>query len=137
VLTSEQVSWFASITPLICPIGGPLSSYCVTKFGRKGTLIIINVISIIFCIVIGLSSRSDANLLFIQLMIGRVLTGLTIGMITAPSMMYSTEICNSQIRGRMAVLSAPLFISIGVLLIYFLGYITGVSKNQKKSFFLS
>lgn len=128
VLTAEQVSWFASITPFICPLGGPLSSYCVTKFGRKGTLTIINIISIIYWIITAFSSKTNAETLFIQLMIARVLTGFTIGMITAPAMMYSTEICHPKLRGRLAVLSTPFFIAIGALLIYFFGYLTGVRE---------
>jgi MFS family permease len=128
ILTPEQVSWFASITPFICPLGGPLSSYCVTKYGRKGTLIIINIISITYWIITAFSSQNNAEILFIQLMIARVLTGFTIGMITAPAVMYSTEICYPKLRGRLAVLSTPFFISIGALLIYFLGYVTGVRK---------
>lgn len=130
ILSAEQVSWFASITPFICPFGGPLSSYCVTKFGRKGTLIIINIISIIYWTITALSSQNNAEILFIQLMIARVLTGFTIGMITAPAVMYSTEICHPKLRGRLAVLSTPFFISIGALMIYFLGYLTGVRKIQ-------
>lgn len=129
VLTAEQVSWFASITPFMCPFGGPLSSYLVTKFGRKGTLLVINVISIIFWTIIGFSHKTDANTLFIELMTARVLTGLAIGMTTAPAVMYSIEICHPKLRGRFAVLSAPLFISMGTLLIFFFGYITGVRKH--------
>lgn len=128
VLTPEQVSWFASVTALICPFRGPISSFCVTKFGRKGTLILINIISIIFWLIIGFSSQSDAKILFIQLIIARVLTGLAIGSMTVPALMYVTEICYPRIRGRMVVLSTPFFISSGILLIYFLGYITGVKK---------
>lgn len=130
LLTSEQVSWFASITPAICPFGGPLSAYLVMKVGRKGTLLIINLISIVFWCITGFSSRSDAKIFFIEIMIARVLTGLAIGMITAPAVMYSTEVCHPKLRGRLAVLSTPFFISIGALIIYFLGYITGVWKLE-------
>lgn len=80
ILTADQVSWFASITPFICPLGGPLSSYFIMKIGRKGTLIIVNIISVIFWTMIGFSHKTDANPFFIQLMVARVLTGLAVGM---------------------------------------------------------
>ncbi|XP_070504408.1 facilitated trehalose transporter Tret1-like [Chironomus tepperi] len=123
ILTESQVSWFASITAIACPFGGPITAYLTNKFGRKGTLIIIDVISIIQWIIIGFSSRSDAQILFIQLMFARVLTGLTIGMITTPAVLYSAEICHPSLRGRMTVLSTPFFVAIGILLIYLLGYL--------------
>jgi MFS family permease len=127
VLSTNQVSWFASITPFTCPFGGVLSSLFVTKFGRRGTLIFINVISIIHWLIIAFSHQSNVHVLFIQLLIARVLTGLAIGMCTAPAVLYSTEICHPKLRGKLAILSAPLFLSLGIGLIYFFGYITGVS----------
>lgn len=122
----NQVSWFASITPMHCPYGGPLSSYLVTKIGRKGTLLVINVLSMIYWTIIGFSS-SDHEILFIQLLIARTITGFTIGMATTPSVMYSTEISDPKLKSSLAILSAPFFLSNGALLIYFLGYITGVN----------
>ena len=126
VLTAEQVSWFASVTPFTCPLGGPLSAYLVLKVGRKGTLIIINIISIIQWTITGFSHKTDANILFIELIIARVLTGLCIGMITTPIMMFSMEICFPRIRGRLAILASPFFMTWGSLIIYFFGYTTGV-----------
>lgn len=126
--TMNEVSWFASLTPLICPIGGPISPYLVNKFGRKGTLIIINVLSIIHWFINATSSQTDNQVLFVELLIARVIGGLTVGLITVPSMIYTTEISHVKIRSRLAVLSTPFFISLGILLIYVLGFAIGV-KN--------
>ncbi|KAG5675957.1 hypothetical protein PVAND_005814 [Polypedilum vanderplanki] len=123
ILSESQVSWFASITAIACPIGGPIAAYCTNKFGRKGTLIIIDFISITLWFIIGLSSRNDSQILFIQLMIARFLTGITIGMITTPAVMYSSEICHPKLRGRLTVLSTPFFIAVGMVLVYLLGYL--------------
>jgi hypothetical protein len=49
--------------------------------------------------------------------------------------MYSTEISHAKLKSRLAVLSSPFFMSIGVLLVYFLGYMTGVRKDLKNVFF--
>jgi MFS family permease len=127
-LTDSQVSWFASITAIVMPIVGPLTAYLTMKIGRKGTLILINIISIISWILIGFSSRSDPHTLFIQLMIARSLIGASIGMITTPAVMYTSEICHPKIRGNLLVLS-PFMLAFGMLVIYFLGYLMGVSKS--------
>lgn len=127
VLTASQVSWFASITAITCPIGGPLSGFLSDIIGRRNTLALINVAGIASWLVIGFSSRDDASVLFIQLMIGRAIAGVTIGMITTPAVMYSSEICHPKLRGRLTVLSTPFFVTLGMLVSYLLGYLIPVS----------
>jgi MFS family permease len=132
-LTESQVSWFASITAIICPLGGPIVGYLNDKFGRKGTLLIIDFLSIIHWIIIGFSSTSNNQIFYIELMIARVLAGFTIGMITAPAIMYSSEVSIPQIRGRLTVM-VPFFVAFGTLLIYMLGFIFEVNtfnRNQR------
>jgi MFS family permease len=126
VLNDSQVSWVASITTIVCPIGGIFSAYLCDKFGRKCTLIVADIISIVSWAIIGFSSRSDSTLLFYELMIARVLIGLVCGMCTTPQALYSTEICHSNIRGRMNMLSSPFYTAFGMLAIYTLGYIIQV-----------
>lgn len=127
ILTASQVSWFASITAIASPFGSPLSGYLADKIGRRGTLIVVNVIAMISWIIVGFSSREDANLFFIELMVGRALIGITIGMMTAPAVMYTSEICHPKLRGRLTVLSTPLFVSVGTVVAYILGYLIPVS----------
>lgn len=74
-LSVSQASWFASITAIFSPIGGLLSGYMLDKFGRRTTLICINVISIISWLIIGYSSRTDVSVLFAQLMVARIIIG--------------------------------------------------------------
>ena len=127
VLTAAQVSWFASVTAIACPFGGPLSGYLTDKIGRRNTLAVVNIFATISWIIIALSSRDDAKLFFIQLMAGRALIGVCIGMITTPAVMYSAEICHPKLRGRLTILSTPFFMAFGVVLAYFLGYMIPVS----------
>ncbi|KAG5675963.1 hypothetical protein PVAND_005819 [Polypedilum vanderplanki] len=79
-LTEEQFSWFASITAIACPIGGVLAAFCCDKIGRKATIIVTDIISIIQWAMIAFSNESDSKLLFAELIIARVLTGISIGM---------------------------------------------------------
>lgn len=127
ILTPEQISWFASITAILCPVGGPLSGFFTDRIGRKKTLILISIISIISWITIGFASKVDAQTCFIQLMIGRALIGIAIGMTTAPAVMYVSEVCHPKLRGRLTLLSSPFFTASGLLIIYFLGYLIPVS----------
>lgn len=126
-LTASQVSWFASVTAIICPIGGPLSGFFTDRIGRRNSMMFISVVSIISWLVIGFSSRADSQLFFIQLMIGRAIIGIGIGMTTAPVVMYVSEVCHPSLRGRMTLLSSPFFTAFGLLTIYFLGYLIPVS----------
>lgn len=129
ILTESQVSWFASITAITCPIGGLLSGYMSDRIGRKRTLIVIDIIAIISWIIIGFSSKNNAELLFIQLMISRTIIGIIIGMSTTPAVLYTSEVCDPKIRGRLTMLSSPFFTAFGMLLIYLLGYLIPVIKN--------
>lgn len=59
----------------MCPFGGLIAGYTLDKFGRKVTLILINIISIISWTLIYCSSGTNLEILYIQLMIARVLIG--------------------------------------------------------------
>lgn len=129
VLTPSQVSWFASITAITCPIGGPISGFLTDKIGRLYTLVAISVVATGSWLLIGFSSRDDAQLLFLQLMIARGIVGAAFGAITTPAIMYVSEICHPKLRGRMTVLSTPFFVALGMLLVYLLGYLIPVSNK--------
>lgn len=123
ILTPSQVSWFASVTAIASPFGGPLSGFLTDSVGRRNTLAILNIFAIASWLIIGFSSRENVEVFFIQLMIGRALIGLLIGMITTPAVMYSSEICHLSLRGRLTIMSTPFFMAFGVLIAYFLGYL--------------
>lgn len=126
-LTPSQISWFASVTSIACPLGGPISGFLSEKIGRRSTLMVVSVIAIVSWALIGTSSRDNADAFFIQLLFGRALIGVCIGMITTPAVTYSSEVCHQKIRGRLTVLSTPFFVAFGTLVAYLLGYLIPVS----------
>lgn len=93
--------------------------------GRKGTIIITDIMAIISWLLIGFSSKTSAEILFLQLMIARSIQGMLIGMSTTPTVMYSSEVCDPKFRGRLTMLS-PFFTAFGMLIIYMLGFIIPV-----------
>lgn len=126
-LTPSQVSWFASITAITCPFGALLSGFCADKLGRRNTLMLVDVIAIVSFLIIGLSSRVSAEILFFELMLGRAIGGFVLGMTSTPAVMYVAEVCHPKLRGRLTMLSSPFFTAIGLLIIYFLGFLIPVS----------
>lgn len=126
-LTFDQVSWFASITAITCPIGGPLSGFCCDKFGRRPTILLMSAISALSWLMIGFSGPSSSEWHFTLLMIARAIIGIGVGMTTAPVVMYVSEVCHPSLRGRMTMLSSPFFTGSGLLTIYSLGYMIPVS----------
>lgn len=107
----------------MCPFGGLLTGYLLDKIGRKMTLISVNIISIIAwgIMTFSISSETNKNVIFIQLLISRVIIGLAIGMSSSPASVYSAEICHPDLRGRLTLLTA-LCTGIGMLFVYLLGY---------------
>lgn len=65
----------ASINTLVSPLGGILSATILDQLGRKLTLVIINVLSIVSWGLIYFSSKTDFDSMFWSVMLGRFLIG--------------------------------------------------------------
>lgn len=76
VLTPSQCSWFASVQAIMCPVGGLLASYVLDKYGRKVSMIAINVISVVAWTVTALADNNSIDLMYGQLIVARVLLGV-------------------------------------------------------------
>ncbi|XP_058056910.1 facilitated trehalose transporter Tret1-2 homolog [Anopheles bellator] len=121
-MNPSQASWFASISSIACPLGGIVSGYLLDRIGRKKTLMLINVISIVSWTMIAVCSRTNFDLMYTQILIARVLIGVVIGLVSAPAAIYSAEIATAKLRGRLTVLTS-LMIAVGILVIYSLSYV--------------
>lgn len=121
-MNSNQASWFASISSIACPLGGLISGYLLDRIGRKKTLMLINVLSIVSWTLISVCSMTNFDLMYTQILIARVIIGIVIGLVSAPAAIYSAEIATPRMRGRLTVLTS-LMIAVGILLIYSMGYV--------------
>lgn len=128
-LTSEQGSWFASINSIASPIGGLFCAYILDRAGRKNTMILINVISIVSWAIIAFASSTNFSVMYAQLLVARFLLGINIGLASSPTTIYSAEIAYPSIRGRLMLLTS-LCVAVGILLIYLLGYFIPVSNSN-------
>lgn len=67
------------------------------------------------------ASKTNKELLFIEMMIARIIIGISTGCISSPSCVYCSEIAHKSIRGRLVIFPA-FCIGLGIVLIYLLGY---------------
>ncbi|KAL1137775.1 hypothetical protein AAG570_009471 [Ranatra chinensis] len=108
VIWSSIVSVFL-VGGMIGSLGG---SWLADKVGRKGALMASSVIAILAALsFIGTLPLNSVELMFI----GRILVGLSSGLVTAVMPMYLTELSPANLRGAMGVM-CPLGVTFGVLL---------------------
>lgn len=77
-LTQSEGSWFASINTIACPMGALLCGFILDKFGRKKTLIFINLCAIASWSIMSSASKTNKDLMYIQLLVARFIIGDTL-----------------------------------------------------------
>ncbi|XP_004537506.1 facilitated trehalose transporter Tret1 [Ceratitis capitata] len=126
-LSTEESSWFASINSMACPFGGLIVGYLMDRFGRKNTMLLTNLVGIIgWALLVTAPYQSSRHDIFLQLLVGRFISGLMMGAAISPIGSYSAEISLPRIRGRL-ILGTSIAIATGILLMYVLGYLI---RNQ-------
>lgn len=134
-MSADQISWFASVLMITLPVGAITSGFLTEKFGRRTTMMIVNALAVVSWLIVGFANRSSAELLFIQLMIGRIIGGVMTGLATTPAVIYVSEICHPSLRGRMTLLSSPFNTALGLVTIYMLGFLIPVSTAHPSNRF--
>lgn len=107
-------SFSASLSSASTPIGCILSGILMDRIGRKKTLLITEVPSILGWLLI--STASNVEMIYC----GRLLVGFGSGMVGAPARVYTSEVTQPHLRGMLAAL-ASVSISFGVLFQYTIG----------------
>ncbi|XP_055301619.1 facilitated trehalose transporter Tret1-like isoform X2 [Sitodiplosis mosellana] len=112
-MTHEDASWLASILFIVQPIGNVLSGFIVESLGRKGAILIINVIPAIAWIL--LPTAKTTYMVYIAFCLLGIWNGLTCSV-----SIYLGEISEASFRG---ILNAVCGISVtgGMFLIFLLG----------------
>lgn len=98
-------------------IGSLLVGPVVKKFGRRGGLMVNNIISLVAAAFLGFSKLANS---FAMIVIGRALIGVFAGLATGVVPMYIGEISPKEWRGAIGVLN-QLLITIGILVAQLFG----------------
>ncbi|XP_071443114.1 facilitated trehalose transporter Tret1-like [Hetaerina americana] len=127
-LTNDESAWFMSITMATTPFGCVIAGYLIDMIGRKASLLSIAVPGIVGWILLatvptmtpaGAAGHSSAAVVS-QMILGRAFNGIAIGMASTPASVLVCETTAPRFRGSVLCMNS-LFISIGILLVYFLG----------------
>lgn len=110
----EAGSWIASIHSLATPIGSLLSGPLLEMLGRRNSLQLATVPLCIGWLVIGFSKN------VVAILIGRVVCGISVGLMPVPSQILVGEMADPGLRGFLLVFSFASY-CLGILLIYALG----------------
>ncbi|XP_067861728.1 solute carrier family 2, facilitated glucose transporter member 11b [Heptranchias perlo] len=108
LLWSITVSTFTLGGFLGAWMGGPLA----IRFGRKGALLLINILVLVGSALMGASSSAG---MFELLIVGRFLVGLHSGISLCVQPMYLGEIASKDLRGAMSM-GTSVFITVGLLI---------------------
>ncbi|XP_049845304.1 facilitated trehalose transporter Tret1-2 homolog isoform X2 [Schistocerca gregaria] len=119
LITEEQESWIASLAAIATPFGCLASGPLLDRFGRKVTLLLINVPGLLGWLLV--ATAPDGPSFLAQLYAGRIFTGISSGMASIPATVYAAEIGDSSLRGMLVTWTSAA-IATGVLIVYVLGY---------------
>ena len=90
----------ASLSSIGTPCGCVLSAYLTEILGRKRTLVVTELPAIVGWVMIATAPSIE------WIYIGRVLTGVSSGMIGAPSRVYTAEVTQPHLRGILSALAS-------------------------------
>nr|XP_023014782.1 facilitated trehalose transporter Tret1-like isoform X1 [Leptinotarsa decemlineata] len=122
ILTDDQSSWFASVASLATPFGCFFSGPFADRVGRRKAIFFVNFVCISGWLTIAAACRDATKIHYPLLIAGRLLTGFSTGLCSSPATVYMVEISSSELRGVFATWASISF-SLGVLLVYFLGFL--------------
>lgn len=115
-INENQASWLGSIAFICQPIGSLLSGLIVEFFGRKWSMILVNIPFLtgwlLYCFSTSISMLFAAN----------IILGMGIGFMEAPIMTYLGETCQPQIRALTTAFPG-ITCQIGVFVVFLMGNI--------------
>lgn len=115
-LSKSQGNWFNTIHHFAAVFGGPIDKLLISVFGRKKSIFITSLTSIISFVLIAVTKKNYYWLGFL----GRAIMGLCTGSFSGLCSMYIVEIAPTKYRGSYGVCH-QLMITIGISYIYLLG----------------
>ncbi|XP_039275785.1 facilitated trehalose transporter Tret1-like isoform X2 [Nilaparvata lugens] len=113
-ITQDQSSWIASLAVPPMAVGCILSGYLMEEFGRRLIQMFTSMLFVIAWVIVSVSTSVEV------LYVGRIVSGLSAGLLSPLCLVYIAEVSDPVIRGTFLA-SIPLAISTGVLVSHSLG----------------
>ncbi|KAJ9579588.1 hypothetical protein L9F63_004773, partial [Diploptera punctata] len=117
-LDADQASWLGSIAFICQPLGSIMSGFIVEFFGRKWSMILVNMPFLLGWILYSVSNS------VVMLYVTNVILGIGIGFMEAPIMTYIAETCQPELRGILASMIG-VTVQVSFFVVYLLGNVTG------------
>jgi SP family facilitated glucose transporter-like MFS transporter 8 len=114
IMSQGTLSWFSSLLTVGGMMGSFIAGFALESIGRKRTIMITTLPLVVGWVLIAVGYSSFTFLL------GRTLTGIAIGIMSAAVPVYIAEISSKEKRGLLGCCN-QLCITIGILTVYYLG----------------
>jgi len=110
-------------------VGALAAGNLADRLGRKKTLFIMALLLTLGALIIAFSQ------IYVQLLVGRILSGVAIGIVSVVAPLYLAEVAPPHLRGR-CVSAFQLFISLGILLSFGMAYHFSEDQRWQMLFFI-
>lgn len=114
-LAPDQLGWIASCLYVGCIVGSVAFGKVTEYLGRKRSLLLVSIVFIVSSILMGVSGSTQ------ELIIWRIIAGISVGGASILSPLYIAEISPTAVRGKMVSIN-QLAIVIGILMAYTSNY---------------
>ncbi|CAH1985406.1 unnamed protein product [Acanthoscelides obtectus] len=113
-LDKVKMSWISSFMPLGALCGGLFGGTLIEHMGRKWTILLTNVMFLVAWLTIFMAQN------YVYLYIGRIITGVSVGITSLTLPVYLAETLQPEVRGSLGLLPTALG-NVGILLCYLFG----------------
>jgi len=129
-LSPGELGWMASCLYVGCIVGSIAFGKITEYLGRKTSLILVSIVFILSSIMMGIANTPN------ELIVWRIIAGVSVGGASILSSLYIAEIRSISIRGKMVAMN-QLAIVIGILLAYTSNYILSHLEHNWRLMFIS
>ncbi|XP_022188380.2 facilitated trehalose transporter Tret1 [Nilaparvata lugens] len=114
----SDAAWFASVIALMIPIGYLLSKPVMERFGRRVALHTVSVVGLLGWLMLSFRPTDPTT---VKLYLGRMLTGVSVGLAMLPAATYANESLKDAVEQTSIVTWSTVALCFGILVTYICG----------------